>query len=644
MQNKSWLYPAAVLAVVFSLWTAMVGGSSGAWATTVVAPSASSTTTTAGGALATYENPVVGFDSPDPDVLRVGSQYYAFTTASDYVNIPEYTSSDLSHWHHEPGDALPHVPAWSTPGRTWAPGVVQLGGRWLMYYATEQTSTGLQCLSVASATTPGGPYADTSKAPIVCQANLGGSIDPDPLVDSGGRAWLIWKSNGAGPTPAQLWGSALTNSGSLSGQPTLLLAANRSGDGGVIENPFMVQAGGSDVLLFSQNQWESASYAVSYAVCRSMLGPCTRPDAPPVLESSSAVLGPGGESVFTDAGGSQWLAYHAWSAPDTSYADGGSRTLRIDPLTFSGTTPVVAGPSVTPSFVATPHRIAGDDRYSTAAKFSAAKFPGGAATVYVSTGLAYPDALAAGPAAARAKAPILLVSPAGIPTATASELSRLHPSSIVVLGGAGAVPDSVVGALAAYAPVTRVAGPDRFATAAAVSRVTFAPGVPMAYVATGDSYADALAGSAAAGVQGAPVLLTGGRSLPSSTLAELQRLQPAGIVVLGGAGAVSDGVVSQLTRVAPVVRLAGPDRYGTAAAIAGFAFRTAVPEVLVATGVSYPDALAASAAAEPILLAPPSGAAPAEASELRELNPTRVVSVGGTAALPESALIALLGP
>jgi arabinan endo-1,5-alpha-L-arabinosidase len=83
--------------------------------------------------VATYQNPVVGFDSPDPDVLRPGSQYYVFTTASDYVNIPEYTSSDLSHWHHQPGDGLAHLPTWSTPGRTWAPGVVPLGGRWLMY-------------------------------------------------------------------------------------------------------------------------------------------------------------------------------------------------------------------------------------------------------------------------------------------------------------------------------------------------------------------------------------------------------------------------------------------------------------------------------------------------------------------------------
>jgi hypothetical protein len=48
--------------------------------------------------------------------------------------------------------------------------------------------------------------------------------------------------------------------------------------------------------------------------------------------------------------------------------------------------------------------------------------------------------------------------------------------------------------------------------------------------------------------------------------------------------------------------------------------------------------------AEPILLAPGSGSAPAEASELRVLNPARVLSVGGTAVLPESALVSLLGP
>ena len=640
LRTKILLYPAALVAVVIVFLSSALDGA----ATAASGATPAATSTAGGSALTTYQNPVVGFDSPDPDVVHTGSQYYAFTTASDFVNIPEYTSTDLAHWQHQPGDALPKVPAWSTSGRTWAPGVVQLGGKWLMYYATEQTSTKLECLSVATASTPGGPYSDTSKAPLVCQTSLGGSIDPDPMVDSSGKAWLFWKSNGAGSTPAQLWSSALTASGALSGKASLLLTADQGGDDGVIEAPFMLQEAGADILLFSQNQWESASYAVSYAICRTLSGPCSRPDAPPVLESSAAVLGPGGESVFTDSNGATWLAYHAWSAPDTSYANGGARAMRIDPLTFSGTTPVVAGPSVTTSLVAAPNRIAGDDRYSTAARFSAAKFPNGASTVYVATGLAYPDALAAGPAAARAKAPILLVSPAGIPSATAAELSRLRPSSIIVLGGAGAVPDSVVGALAAYAPVSRVSGADRFATAAAVSRATFAPGVQVAYVATGTSYADALSGSAAAGTQDAPVLLTNPTQLPSVTAQELARLHPGGIVVLGGPNAVSDGVVSQLTKIASVVRLAGNDRYATAAAVAGYAFRSAVNEVLVATGVSYPDALAASAAAEPILLAPASGSVPAEVSELQALAPAHVVSVGGTAALPESALLSLLAP
>ncbi|HET6793605.1 MAG TPA: cell wall-binding repeat-containing protein, partial [Acidimicrobiales bacterium] len=589
-----------------------------------------------------YQNPVVAHDAPDPSVVESGGTYYAFSTASNYVNIPLYTSADLSHWTAA-GEALPALPSWTTPGRTWAPGVMAFGDHWVMYYATAETASGLQCISRATAHSPDGPYVDDSGGPFICQRDQGGSIDPYPFRDPLGRVWLYWKTNGAGSQPARIWASALTSDGAgLTGALSVLVSADRSVEGGVVENPSMVAVGNGYDLLYSQNQWESASYAVGYAVCSTPAGPCSKPAGPPVMASKGTVLGPGGESVFEDADGNSWLVYHAWTSPATSYAAGGARTLRVDKLGFDGSTPVVAGPTTGRTFLSEPQRIAGDNRFATAAAVSAAHFDPGVPVVYVATGLSYPDALAAGPAAAAGGGPILLVSPQGVPSATAAELRRLSPGRIVVLGGPAAVSGSVMSQLATYAPVSRVAGADRYATAAAVSAATFAPGAPVAYVATGASYADALAGSAAAGAQHGPVLLVSSSDVPQTTSTELQRLKPGRIVVLGGTSALSSRVYYRLSRLAPSIkRLSGSDRYGTAAAVAGYAFSSNADEVLVATGASYPDALAASAVAHPVVLAPPSGRSQPAAAALSQLSPQRIVPVGGAAALPDSALLAL---
>jgi spore germination protein YaaH len=92
--------------------------------------------------------------------------------------------------------------------------------------------------------------------------------------------------------------------------------------------------------------------------------------------------------------------------------------------------------------------------------------------------------------------------------------------------------------------LTRLSGPDRYATAAAISAATFPSGAPVAYVATGLNYPDALAGAVAAARAGGPLLLVTPTALPNPTKAELGRLKPKRIVVLGAAGAVSDAVAN----------------------------------------------------------------------------------------------------
>lgn len=298
-------------------------------------------------------------------------------------------------------------------------------------------------------------------------------------------------------------------------------------------------------------------------------------------------------------------------------------------------------------------RLAGADRYATAAAVSAAQYGPGVPVVYVATGLNFPDALTGGAAAAHQGGPLLLVKQTTIPSATAAELSRLAPGRIRVLGGSGVVSDGVLAQLDAYTagPVDRIAGPDRYATAAAISAGTFATGVPAAFIATGATFPDGLSGSAAAAHFDGPVLLTQAGLLPGSTKTELTRLHPQRIFVLGGSGVISDAVVSALAAytTGAVTRLAGQDRYATAAAISAATWRQS-DIVYLATGANFPDGLAGGAAAGaldvPMLLVRGTDVPSVVGQEIIRLHPTRIVILGGTGAVSAAVaaeLTALLG-
>lgn len=286
-------------------------------------------------------------------------------------------------------------------------------------------------------------------------------------------------------------------------------------------------------------------------------------------------------------------------------------------------------------------RIFGDNRYETAVAVSAASFEPGVELAYVATGGAFPDALAGGPAAATAGAPLLLTDRASLPASTAAELERLAPGRIVVLGGPSAVQDEVLAALARLTDgaVTRLSGDNRYETAAAISRSVFAPGVRNVVLTTGTGFADALAGGPAAGAQDSPVLLVDPGALPAATSQELARLRPQSVTVLGGASAVWPAVEEQVRAQTgvTVTRVFGADRFTTSAEVARRAFPDPVDTVYLATGLAFPDALAggavAGAAGVPLMLVPRDCIPPAVADQLARLQPQRIVLLGGTGAV-----------
>lgn len=254
-------------------------------------------------------------------------------------------------------------------------------------------------------------------------------------------------------------------------------------------------------------------------------------------------------------------------------------------------------------------RVAGSDRFSTASAISRASYPGTAPVVYVASALNYPDALSAGAAAAKQGGPLLLTAPDRLPAVVSAELARLKPATVVIVGGEGAVGPAVAAQLAALAPsVVRIAGADRYDTSRKVAAYAFPAGsAETAYVASGGSFPDALSATGVAGTQGAPVLLVSPADPEGATVAgALASLRPRSIVVVGGTDVIPASVDTALGAIAPVLRLAGADRFATNAAVIRSVFSSA-GSALVASGLNFPDALSGAAWAGhsgiPLLLA-----------------------------------------
>jgi beta-xylosidase len=275
-----------------------------------------------------FTNPVYGHNFPDPGVLAVDGTYYAYGTNGPLGNVPLLTSPDLANWT-EAGDVMPALGAWATTGRTWAPEAIRLdSGRFALYYTARSVATDRQCVGVALAGSPRGPFTDPLPAPLVCQADLGGSIDASPFRDADGSLYLLWKNDGnALGAPTSLYAQRLRPDGlALTGSPVVLLTNAAAWHGHVIEAPQLLRHDGRYWLFYSANAFDSEN---------------------PILHSTEGVAGPGHCSVATAGDGSTWLLYHAWWPESIGSQDPG-RTLWLDRLEWVDGRPVVRGPTTGP--------------------------------------------------------------------------------------------------------------------------------------------------------------------------------------------------------------------------------------------------------------------------------------------------------
>lgn len=289
-------------------------------------------------------------------------------------------------------------------------------------------------------------------------------------------------------------------------------------------------------------------------------------------------------------------------------------------------------------------RIAGANRYETAADFALDRFVAPLSDVYLVTGTGFADALAVAPLAHSRFAPVLLTQRDELPPETAAAIQSLAPDRVIVVGGTGAVSDAVAAQAGAISgsEVGRIAGVDRYDTAAKLSRRVgrdLPEEFPRILLASGRSFADALGGAAgAASDPEVPLLLTEPDALPEFTRAELARFSPEAVYVLGGTGAISEAVADEVRALGiEVIRIAGATRYDTAAQIATTIFSNGATEVLVATGSNFPDALVAGALGLPILLLPaPDAVPPSITGAVGTLGAQVITIMGGTGGVSDA--------
>lgn len=284
---------------------------------------------------------LINSDFPDPDVLQVGSSFYAYSTSSGFGRTPVASAASATGPWSRAGDALPDKPSWAGNGGFWAPDVSRRpDGQYLMYFTGPSTAVGRMCIGAATSSSPLGPFTSVGSGPLVCNGGEGGDIDPSSFVDTNGARYLLYKNDGnAVGQLAYIWLQPVAADGiTFTGGRTALLRDDRPDEAGVVEAPVLVHRPSQYVLFYSANVYDSRNYNTSYGVSASITGPYSKAFRPLITTDSvnGAVEGPGGADLVGDK-----IFFHGWLNGGRS-----ARGMYVADLGWANDYPVVRGSRV----------------------------------------------------------------------------------------------------------------------------------------------------------------------------------------------------------------------------------------------------------------------------------------------------------
>ncbi|ACU02731.1 glycoside hydrolase family 43 protein [Pedobacter heparinus] len=290
-------------------------------------------------------NPVLDINFPDPTVIKVGDNYYAYATNTYYknknYNIPVAVSTDLKTWRVA-GDALPKKPDWATKD-FWAPHVLfdSKLNKYVMFYSGELGPNTGKCIGVAFSNTPEGPFTD-SGTPIISGTGFI-NIDPFAFIDpKTGKKLLYWGSDSKPIKVQELtddWKAFLPGSVAKDVIPT----GKEAKYDRLVEGAWVDYQDGKYYMYYSGDNCcgAGASYAVLVARADDAFGPFQRygeangTGSSVILEKDTKWMATGHNSIFRDGSGTAYIAYHALPVNQTTgKAVGTDRQMLINKIEY----------------------------------------------------------------------------------------------------------------------------------------------------------------------------------------------------------------------------------------------------------------------------------------------------------------------
>ncbi len=266
-----------------------------------------------------YSNPVLPGDYADPSVVRVGSDYWATATSSEWAPLfPLLHSKDLVNWETV-GHVFPEkVPEWAD-AHFWAPEIAYDNGKYYIYYTANKKGGNL-CVGVASSASPTGPYTD--HGPLVCQEV--GSIDGYEIRDQQGDLYLVWKEDGNSrglPTP--MWGQRMNEERTALVGEKFEMFRNDPGtwEGGLVEGAALLRRGEYFYIFYAGDKCcgRGCTYGVGVARAKKLQGPWEKYEKNPIMQQNEEWQCPGHGTVVTAENGKDYFLYHAYNTKSTVY-------------------------------------------------------------------------------------------------------------------------------------------------------------------------------------------------------------------------------------------------------------------------------------------------------------------------------------